>query len=94
MKLRQDKAVKTSFLISKWNSYREVINVLINWHEVTHSSMICLHIHVIRMYIYAFVGDRSSDHRSMIARSSGDERPIIDRCKTEEFPGVISRAYF
>ena len=65
-------------------SFREVINVLIKWHKITHSSIICLHSYVIHMYIYVFFGDRSSDHRPMNARLSGDERPMIDQCKTEE----------
>ena len=41
------------------------------------------------MYIYVLVGDRPSDHRPIIARLSGDERPITDRCKTDEFPRAV-----
>ena len=88
--LWQDIAVKTCFLIAKWMSYGEVINVLINWHYIAHSSIICLHSYVIRMYIYVFVGDRSSDHRPMIARLSSDCRAMNGRCKTEEFPWAVN----
>ena len=88
----QDIAVKTCFLIAKWMSYRKIINVLIKWHYTTLSSIICLHSYVIRMHINVFVGDRSSDDRPTVVRLSGNERPMIDRCKTEEFPWVISCA--
>ena len=83
MKLWQAIAVKTWFFISKWISYREAINVLIKWHKTHHFSIICLQSYVIRMNIYVFVDDRSSDHRSIIARLSSDCRAMNGRWSTD-----------
>ena len=95
MKLRQDMhflcvAVTTCFLITKWMSYREVINLLIKWHKITHSSIICLHTcsYAIRMYIlymYLLVTDRpiigrwSPDCRPIVGRWTADDRPMQNR---------------
>ena len=41
------------------------------------------------MYIYVLVRDLSSDDRPTVVRLSGEERPMIDRCKTEDFPRAV-----
>ena len=61
-------------------SYREVINVLIKWHSITHTSIICPLSYVICMYIYICIC------RWAVVRSSADGRPIVGRWTADHWP--------